>query len=93
MSQQPELNVNKTVEVIVDFRKKVQTHPPLVINNSSVTVVEHFKFLGTTITKTLKWDNNITQLVKKGQQCLFFLRQLRTTGQPPHHGAVSQGYH
>ena len=42
-----ELNVNKTVEMIVDFRKKVQTYPPLVINNSSVTVVEHFKFLGT----------------------------------------------
>ena len=72
-----ELNVNKTVEVIVDFRKKVPTHLPLVINNSSVTVVEHFKFLGTTITNTLKWDNNITQLVKKGQQRLFFLRQLR----------------
>ena len=49
---------------------------PLVINNSSVTVVEHFKFLGTTITNTLKRDNNIPQLVMKGPQCLFFLRQL-----------------
>ena len=61
----------------MDFRKKDPTHPPLVINNSSVTLVEHFKFLGTTITNTLKWDNNITQLVKKGQQHMFFLRQLR----------------
>ena len=63
--------------MIVDFRKKTQTHPPLVINNSSVTVVEHFKFLGTTITNTLKWDNNITLLVKKGQQSLIFLRRLK----------------
>ncbi|KAK0148466.1 putative nuclease HARBI1 [Merluccius polli] len=55
------LNINKTVEMIVDFRKKPLTHPPLVINNSSVTVVEHFKFLGTTITNTLKWDNNISR--------------------------------
>ena len=39
--------------------------------DSSVTVVEHFKFLGTTITNTLKWDNNIPQIVKKGQQRLF----------------------
>ncbi|XP_073725199.1 receptor-type tyrosine-protein phosphatase beta [Misgurnus anguillicaudatus] len=68
-----ELNINKTVEMIVDF----STHLPLVINNSSVSVVEHFKFLGTTITNTLKWDNNISQLVKKGQQRLFFLRRLK----------------
>ena len=54
--------------MIVDFRKKPPTHPPLVINNSSVTVVDHFKFLGTTITNTLKWDNNITQLVRKRLQ-------------------------
>lgn len=72
-----ELNINKTVEMIVDFRKKPPTHLPLVINNSSVSVVEHFKFLGTTITNTLKWDNNISQLVKKGQQRLFFLRRLK----------------
>ena len=51
--------------------------------------------LGTTITNTLKWDNNITQLVKKGQQRLPVLPPAaeRTTGQPPHHGAVLQGYH
>jgi len=32
-----------------------------------VTGIEHFQFLGLTITNTLKWDNNISQLVKKDQ--------------------------
>ncbi len=45
-----ELNMLKTVEMIVDFRRP--PHPPLTIMNSSVTAVESFRFLGTTISLT-----------------------------------------
>ncbi len=47
--------------------------------NSSVTTVESFRFLGTTISQDLKWDNNI---VKKAQQGLYFLHQLRKFNLP-----------
>ncbi len=47
--------------------------------NSSVTTVESFRFLGTTISQDLKWDNHI---VKKAQQGLYFLRQLRKFNLP-----------
>ncbi len=44
--------------------------------NSTVTAVESFRFLGTTISQDLKWDNHTDSIVKKAQQRLYFLRQL-----------------
>ncbi len=44
--------------------------------NSTVTAVDSFRFLGTTISQDLKWDNHIESIVKKAQQRLYFLRQL-----------------
>ncbi len=72
-----ELNTLKTVEMIVDFRRNPPALPPLTIMNSTVTAVESFRFLGTTISQDLKWDNHIDSIVKKTQQRLYFLRQLR----------------
>ncbi len=63
-----ELNMLKTVEMIMDFRR----NPPLTIMNSSVTAVESFRFLGTTISQDLKWDNQIRSMVKKAQQRLYW---------------------
>ncbi len=50
--------------------------------NSTVTVVESFRFLGTTISQDLKWDNHIDSIVKKAQQRLYFLHQLRKFNLP-----------
>ncbi len=77
-----ELNMLKTVEMIVDFRRNPPALPPLTIMNSTVTAVESFRFLGTTISQDLKWDNHIVSIVKKAQQRLYFLRQLRKFNLP-----------
>ncbi len=77
-----ELNTLKTVEMIVDFRRNPPALPPLTIMNSTVTAVESFRFLGTTISQDLKWDNHIDSIVKKAQQRLYFLRQLRKFNLP-----------
>ncbi len=45
--------------------------------NSTVTAVESFRLLGTIISQDLKWDNHIKSIVKKAQQRLYFLCQLR----------------
>ncbi len=50
--------------------------------NSTVTAVESFMFLGTTISQELKWDNHIDSIVKKAQQRLYFLRHLRKLNLP-----------
>jgi hypothetical protein len=45
------LNVNKTKELIVDFRKQLREHPPPIhIDRTAVEKVVGFKFLGVHIT-------------------------------------------
>ncbi|KAK3551088.1 hypothetical protein QTP70_012181 [Hemibagrus guttatus] len=77
-----ELNTLKTVEMIVDFRRNTPALPPLTIMNSTVPTVESFRFLGTTISQDLKWDTHIDAIIKKAQQRLYFLRQLRKFNLP-----------
>ncbi len=77
-----ELNTLKTVEMIMDFRRNPPALPPLTIMNSTVTAVESFRFLGTTISQDLKWDIHIDSIVRKAQQRLYFLRQLRKFNLP-----------
>ena len=57
-STQLTLNVNKTKEMIMDFRKQQREHPPLHINGTVVERVESFKFFGVHITEKLKWSNH-----------------------------------
>ena len=73
-----ELNVQKTKEVIVDFRKNPGNIIPLTINNSEVEIVDSFKYLGVHISSDFKWETNVDSIVKKSQQRLFFLRRLRS---------------
>ncbi|KAL0202084.1 hypothetical protein M9458_000102, partial [Cirrhinus mrigala] len=77
-----ELSTLKRVEMTVDFRRNPPALPPLTIMDSTVTSVETFRFLGTTLTQNLKWDNHIDLIVKKAQQRLYFLRQLRKFNLP-----------
>ncbi len=77
-----ELNTFKTVEMIVDFRRNPPALHPLTIMNSTVAAVESYRFLGTTISQDLKWDIHIDSIVKKAQQRLYFLRQLRNFNLP-----------
>ncbi|KAL0150482.1 hypothetical protein M9458_054299 [Cirrhinus mrigala] len=85
-----ELNTLKTVEMTVDFRRNPPALPPLTIMDSTVKsplfiylfTVETFRFLGNTISQDLKWDIHIGAIVKKAQQRLFFLRQLRKFNLP-----------
>ncbi|KAM4541264.1 uncharacterized protein V3H82_023100 [Fundulus diaphanus] len=77
------LNVEKTKEIIVDFRKNRPRHAPLLINNSAVEVVSSTKFLGVHITDNLTWTANTTSLVKRAQKRLYFLRRMRRARLPP----------
>ena len=75
-----ELNVDKTKEIIIDFRKKKVEHIPLTIQGKKVEIVYTFKFLGSLISYDLKWEKNVDRIVTKAQQRLFFLRRLKSFG-------------
>ncbi|KAI5629686.1 hypothetical protein C0J50_2187 [Silurus asotus] len=84
------LNMLKTVEMIVDFSRNPPALPPLTIIKSTLTTVDSFKFLGTTISQGLKWDNNIGSIAKKTKKRVYFLHQLRKFNLP--HELLKQFY-
>ncbi len=72
------LNVSKTKELIVDFRKRQQRpYTPLMISGTPVERVSSFKCLGVNISEDLTWTTHIQTQVKKARQRLYHLRQLR----------------
>lgn len=77
------LNVEKTKEIVVDFRRVHTQHTPLTINGAAVERVRCTKFLGVHISEDLSWSHNTASLAKKAQQRLYFLRKLRRAGAPP----------
>ncbi|KAF7640958.1 hypothetical protein LDENG_00002900, partial [Lucifuga dentata] len=65
-----ELNALKTVEMTVDYRKNPAPPTLITLCDTPVDTVEHFRFLGTIITRDLKWELTISSLTKKAQQTM-----------------------
>ncbi|KAI4901016.1 hypothetical protein NFI96_010353 [Prochilodus magdalenae] len=66
------LNVSKTKELIIGFRRGERTHKQ----------VSSFKFLGLYLVEDLTWTLNTSHIVRKAQQYLHFLRRLRRVNPP-----------
>ncbi len=77
------LNINKTKELVVDFRRQSREHTPITIDKTPVERVNSFKFLDVHITEDLTWSAHTDAVLKKTHQCLFFLRWLRKFGMSP----------
>ncbi|KAI3353469.1 hypothetical protein L3Q82_019997, partial [Scortum barcoo] len=70
------LNVNKTREMVIDFRRKKMPSQPLRIRGEVVDEVEDYKYLGVVIDNRLDWKSNTEAVYKKGMSRLYFLRKL-----------------
>ena len=77
------LNVIKTKEMIVDYRKRRTEHVPILIDGAVVEQIESFKFLGVHITNKLTWFKHTKTVVKRARQNLFPLRRLKRFGMGP----------
>ncbi|KAI5615412.1 gastrula zinc finger protein XlCGF28.1-like [Silurus asotus] len=77
------LNVDKTKEMVVDFRRAQSDLSPVIIDGSSVEIVKSTKFLGVHLADNLTWSLNTSSITKKAQQRLYFLRRLRKAHLPP----------
>ena len=71
------LNVQKTKEIIFDFRRSSHSHEPITIHGHPIEQVPEYKYLGTIIDKKLNWNPNSQVLAGKANQRLYFLRKLR----------------
>ena len=70
------LNLIKTKEMIVDYRKRRTEHAPILIDGAAVEQVENIKMLGVHITNKLTWSKHTKTVVKRARQSLFPLRKL-----------------
>ncbi len=77
------LNIDKTKELVVDYRRQSTEHTPITIDKTPVERVTSFKFLGVHITEDLTWSAHTDAVLKKAHQRLFFLRRLRKFGTSP----------
>ncbi len=70
------LNISKTKELVVDFRKNACHDLPLSTNGQELERISSFPFLRTTIHKSPPWDLNTSVKISKAHQRLYFLQQL-----------------
>ncbi|KAK3570529.1 hypothetical protein QTP86_022076, partial [Hemibagrus guttatus] len=73
-----QLNISKTKELVVDFRKQKPPPSPISIMGDEVDIVDNYKYLGIHIDNKLEWTKNTDALYKKGQSRLYFRNKLRS---------------
>ena len=70
------LNVNKTKEMVIGFRKKDIDIMPLKINDQIIDQVCTYKYLGVTIDGKLHWSDTKNNIKSKANKRLYFVRKL-----------------
>lgn len=70
------LNIKKTKEMVIDFKKERTSISPVSIGSEDVEIVQSIKYLGVHIKNKLDWSENTLTVYKKGQSHLHFLRKL-----------------
>ncbi len=73
-----DLNVSKTKELIINFRRKKEITTERIIHNEKVEIVSSYKYLGTFFDDHLRFDVNTEFIVKRGQQRIHLLRKLNS---------------
>ena len=71
------LNVSKTMELIVDYRKSRAEQALINIDEAEVERVESFKFLGVHINNELSRSKHTKTVVKRARKHIFPLRRLK----------------
>ena len=83
------LNVSKTKEMCIHFRRNRTVISPIVINGELVEQVDSFKYLGVILNEKLSFTEHVTAVQKKSQQRLHVLRKLRAFYVDPLRSQVS----
>ncbi|KAI4874614.1 hypothetical protein NFI96_020932 [Prochilodus magdalenae] len=70
------LNITKTKEMCIDFRRSRPSQQPISIKGVDVEVVRSYRYLGVHLDERLDWSVNTDIVYKKAQSRLYFLRRL-----------------
>jgi hypothetical protein len=77
-----QLNASKCKELVISFTKPEKEFPRLKIISGQIETVNHARILGLTISKDLKWNQHITNIVKKANKRIYFIIQLKRAHVP-----------
>ena len=72
-----DLNVTRTKELVINFRRAKGNIDPIVIRGQPVETVTNYKYLGTIIDNKLDWSSNIEACCKKANQRMYFHRKMK----------------
>ncbi|KAI4878333.1 hypothetical protein NFI96_010154 [Prochilodus magdalenae] len=70
------LNITKTKEMCIDFRRSRSSQQPISIKGFDMEVIRSYKYLGVHLDEKLDWSVNTDTVYKKAQSRLYFLRRL-----------------
>ena len=73
-----QLNIGKTKEMVIDFRRKVPVYSDVAIKGETVEKVETYRYLGIVIDHKLSWKQNLKYIIKKTHSRFYCLRKLRS---------------
>ena len=74
------LNVSKTKEMCIDFRKNQRCPKPVYIKGKAVERVHKYKYLGVVFGSKLNWKENINSVLKKVNSRMYCMRKPRSFG-------------
>ena len=72
-----DLNVTKTKEVVVNFRRKTDELQPVILKGEEVERVPSYKYLDVIIDDKLNFSEHARAISKKANKRMFFLRKLK----------------
>ena len=75
-----DLNVKKTKELLIDFRKQPPAISPITIDGEIVERVEKYKYLEIILDNKLKFDCNVLNIYEKYNYIIYCLQRLRNIG-------------
>ena len=73
------LNVSKTKEMCIDFRKNQRSPKPVYIKGEAVERVDTYKYLGAVFDSKWNWKENINSAEKVNSR-MYCMRKLRSFG-------------
>ena len=77
-----QLNADKCKELRIDFKRSKHLFQPLTVDSKELPVVNSAKILGVTLANNLKWNDHVSESIKKANKRLYFLVMLKRAGVP-----------
>ena len=74
ITNKPQLNPDKCKELLIDFKRTQHQFDVITVNSKELERVNSVKLLGVTIASTLQWNCHISDVLKKANKRMFFLK-------------------